>query len=257
MLARARGHVARHVVSYLALVLALAGTGYAASPVGSAQLRDGGVRSADIADGTVASRDIRNGTIRGVDVAKGTLRAAQIAPGARTGAAGPVGAAGATGPRGPRFGDGIQLDNVDPIACNTPVTVGSMPVRVGAASRIWASGHGTLLDNGSAGQEYGMWLELRDATDATTLAVTPAAWDDNRANAGADDAVMPLAAGGTLQTGLDAEDAGATPYLAAPGAYVLRLVVLVIPTGACGGTLPKFGYNQGNGMGYMLLAPTS
>ena len=192
-----------------------------------------------------------------MDVAKGTLRAASIAPGQlRAGAAGPRGATGATGPRGPRFGDGKQLGNVNNIACSTPVTVGSMPLRVTESSRIWAAGNGALIDDGSAAREFGMWLELRDAGDTRTLAVSPSAWDDDRANGDADDAVMPLSVGGTLQAGADEESAGAIAFLAPPGDYVLRLVVLAIPPGSCSGAFPDFGYNQGNSMGYMLLAPT-
>ena len=56
------------IVAYLALFVALGGTGYAAitlpkNSVGAKQLRTGAVTSKDIRDNNIRSRDIRNNTI--------------------------------------------------------------------------------------------------------------------------------------------------------------------------------------------------
>lgn len=246
-----RRHVVRHLVGYIALFVALGGTSYAAAQIGSSQIANDGVKSVDIANGTIASRDIANGTIRGVDVAKGTLHAANFAGGALP--AGPKGAQGVAGPagvRGPSFADGKQVENVNGIACNTPVSVGTLPVTVSTASRIWVHAHGTLIDNNAGSTEYSLFAELRDATDAQALARIPPAVDDNSANTGADDDIMPLSTDGVLlSTG-----AGAAAFVAQPGTYQLHLMVLA--AGTCTTPLPNFGDNQGAGLDYLLLGTT-
>jgi hypothetical protein len=56
------------IVALLALFVALGGVGYAATKIGSAQIRNNSIRS----------QDIRNGTIRGKDVHRKTIAAKQI-----------------------------------------------------------------------------------------------------------------------------------------------------------------------------------
>jgi hypothetical protein len=55
-----RAHVASNAVAYLALFVALGGSSYAATTIGTGEIKDNSVRS----------RDIRNGTIRGRDTAR-------------------------------------------------------------------------------------------------------------------------------------------------------------------------------------------
>jgi hypothetical protein len=85
------------------------------------------------------------------------------------------------------------VQNVATIACNTPFVVGTQNLTVAQPSRIWAHGQGTLLDNGSLGNEFGLFLRLRDAGDTTTLATTLSLVD--REDVG--DAHYPLSPGGS------------------------------------------------------------
>jgi hypothetical protein len=87
---RGGAHVRRNTVAYIALVLAMGGTSYAASElphdsVGSAQIRKNAVRSSDVKDGALRARDFRAGDL----------------PAGPAGPAGPEGPAGPQGPAGP------------------------------------------------------------------------------------------------------------------------------------------------------------
>jgi len=172
--------------------------------------------------------------------------------GGATGATGAPGPAGAPGAPGPSFGDGKSLDNIDKIACNQTVSVGSETIIVTQPSRIWAHGHGELVDNGAASREYGMWIELLDASGTKTLAVTPAVFDNDPNQT---DQVMPLSVDGVMLTGTGPEFTTGEVYVAQPGTYLLRLIV-VAGGPACNAVLPGFGWNGGNGMGYILLGTT-
>jgi hypothetical protein len=71
------------IVAYLALFVALGGTGYAATTlpknsVGAKQLRTGAVTSQDIRGNTVRSGDVRNGTLVGRDVRADALGGREI-----------------------------------------------------------------------------------------------------------------------------------------------------------------------------------
>jgi hypothetical protein len=71
------------IVAYLALVLALGGTSYAAinlprNSVGPKQIKKQAVRSLEIRNNGVLSRDIRNRTIRGLDIRANTIGRRQI-----------------------------------------------------------------------------------------------------------------------------------------------------------------------------------
>jgi hypothetical protein len=78
MFSRAISHLRRNTVGYLALMIALGGTSYAAAQlprnsvgadqirpaaVGSSELRTGAVRSSDIKDGELRLRDFRSGEL--------------------------------------------------------------------------------------------------------------------------------------------------------------------------------------------------
>ena len=58
-----------NVISTLALLLALGGTAYGITTIGSSGVANGSIRSIDIANDTVAGVDIHNGTINKVDLA--------------------------------------------------------------------------------------------------------------------------------------------------------------------------------------------
>jgi hypothetical protein len=112
--------------------------------------------------------------------------------------------------------------------------------------------HGALVDNGAPTYEYGMWLELRDAADTQTLAITPAIFD---ADPGQTDQVMPLSVDSLMLAAPNPEGAGSTAYVAQPGTYLLKLIVDAT-AGTCTTVFPQFGYNQAGGMGYILLGTT-
>jgi hypothetical protein len=217
---------------------ALTGGAYAAAKVGSAQVADNSLRSADI----------RDRGIKGVDVARRTLRAEHFRAGAvPAGPAGPKGDPGAPGARGPSFSDGRRAPNVQDIPCNTATVVGALPLTVGQPSRIWTQAQGALRGDGSTATDYALWLRLRNAADTATLATTMAAWDGGEPLT---DAVIALAPGGVLFVGAELEPQQTTPFVAAPGSYILQLVALA--GGTCGATLPSFGFNGGAQMGYVL-----
>lgn len=83
------------VLASAAVVIASGGSAYAATKIGSAEIRDNSIRGVDIKDNTVRGRDITNGTLRAKDFAPGTLRTGP------RGSTGPRGATGMTGPQGP------------------------------------------------------------------------------------------------------------------------------------------------------------
>lgn len=98
-----------NAVAMAALVVALGGTGVAAST-----LANGSVTSAKIANGSVTSTKIANGSVKSAKIAKSAVTSAKIAAGAVTasqiapatlaamqGRIGPAGPAGPPGPAGP------------------------------------------------------------------------------------------------------------------------------------------------------------
>lgn len=89
-------------VACLALLVAMAGTGVAASglplgSVGTAQLKSGAVTNAKIATNAVTSSKVANGSLKRADFAAGQLPAGPAGP---AGAPGPPGPAGPAGPAG-------------------------------------------------------------------------------------------------------------------------------------------------------------
>jgi hypothetical protein len=106
------------LVALVALFVALGGVGYAATTIGSEQIRNNSIDSVDIENGTLLSRDIGDGTIlrRDIDptalnirddtvlsrdIRDGTILEKDISPGALAGLEGPKGDTGDTGPAGP------------------------------------------------------------------------------------------------------------------------------------------------------------
>ncbi len=241
-------HMAGNAIAYLALFVALSGSAYAAVKIGSAQVADNSLRSVDI----------RDRSVKGIDIGKRTLRAEHFRPGVLTGvtaATGPQGPQGPLGPQGPSFGDTRQVGNVNDIACNTEVVVGTLSLSVAQPSRIWVHGQGTMRKGGSTATTFGLSLRLRDSGDTTTLATSIELFDSTT-TPGDSDTVFPLVSSGILLAGAGGESTSAAPAFIAPsGAYVLQLVARAgggsspcIP-----GALPDFGVNQGGAMGYLLV----
>ncbi|HMJ35170.1 MAG TPA: collagen-like protein [Baekduia sp.] len=246
--------MARHityanVTATLALIIATSGVSYAAisiprNSVGSPQLKRNAVTSTKIRTGAVGTTDLARSVRARLDAA------------GRRGPTGLTGAAGTTGPQGPKGDKGDrglnaaasrQVPNVNDIACGQDVVVGSTPLTVTEPSRVWTHAHGSIANEQSGNTEAGLWLRLRDAGNTTTLAVSVAAWDGRLVA----QSVSPLDTGGLLLAGSN-PNAPADPYTVAPGSYVLELVVLTQGS-ACMTAKPRFGWNQGAAMGYVLV----
>lgn len=93
------------IVALVALVIALSGVGYAATVVGTGQIRDGAVTTPKLHDGAVGTAKLARGAVTSAKVKNGTLLAADFKPGVLQGgtvqgAPGPQGPAGPAGPQG-------------------------------------------------------------------------------------------------------------------------------------------------------------
>ena len=95
-------------IAMCALMVALGGTGYAATKlsrnsVGAAQIKRNAVGSSEIRKNAVRSSDVKNGSLRAADFKLGEIAAGATGargPAGPTGATGTTGATGATGPAG-------------------------------------------------------------------------------------------------------------------------------------------------------------
>ncbi len=85
-----------NVMATLAIFVALGGTSYAVTQIGSAQIKNNSVRGADLKNNDVDSADIENGSLLGQDFKAGQL------PAGATGAPGPEGSPGSQGGQGPK-----------------------------------------------------------------------------------------------------------------------------------------------------------
>src|SRR3954470_24394271 len=72
------------IIAVLALVVAMAGTSYAAGQIGSSQIKNNSVKGKDVKDGNLTGKDVRDGTLAGADVADNGLTGADIADGSLT-----------------------------------------------------------------------------------------------------------------------------------------------------------------------------
>lgn len=71
------------IVAYLALFIAIGGTGYAAATIGSAQIKDNSIRGKDVRRGTLTGREIKESRLTGVaglDTYSATTSAAITSP---------------------------------------------------------------------------------------------------------------------------------------------------------------------------------
>jgi collagen triple helix repeat protein len=97
-------------MSALALFISLGGASYAATQIGSAQIRDNSVQSRDIRNGTILSRDINAGTLSSLRGHTGP-----VGPRGATGATGRTGATGATGRTGATGAAGVSGYQIVPV----------------------------------------------------------------------------------------------------------------------------------------------
>ena len=67
------------VVALLALVVALAGTSYAATQITSKQIKNNTIRSKDIKNGQVTGKDVKDKSLTGADIQDGSLTGADVA----------------------------------------------------------------------------------------------------------------------------------------------------------------------------------
>ena len=74
------------VVAVFALVVALAGTSYAAVQIGSAQIKNNSVKGKDVKDATLTGKDVKDASLAGADVTDGTLAGADVTDSSLTGA---------------------------------------------------------------------------------------------------------------------------------------------------------------------------
>jgi len=65
-------------VALLALVVALAGTSYAAVQITSKQIKNNTIKSKDIKDNEVTGKDVKDASLTGADIADGSLTAADL-----------------------------------------------------------------------------------------------------------------------------------------------------------------------------------
>jgi hypothetical protein len=135
------------VIACVALVVAMGGTGYAATmlarnSVGTAQLKKGAVTTSKIARNAVTASQVKHRSLLGVDFAKGQL------PAGSAGAPGPVGPAGSQGPKGdmglqgPRGDTGPQGVHIGGSSAFRP---GADPNTTSGASRF-----GLIVDIGNS-----------------------------------------------------------------------------------------------------------
>ncbi len=101
-------HLRSHLIAYLALLVALGGTSYAAvalprNSVSAKQIKTSAVRSSEVKDGSLTAKDFRAGELpAGAPGDPGTAGPAGPAgPTGQPGPAGPDGATGQPGPAGP------------------------------------------------------------------------------------------------------------------------------------------------------------
>jgi hypothetical protein len=73
------------VLAVLALVVAMAGTSYAATQIGSAQIKNNSVKGKDVKDANLTGKDVKDKSLTGADIQDGSLTAADLpAPTPRT-----------------------------------------------------------------------------------------------------------------------------------------------------------------------------
>jgi hypothetical protein len=72
------------VVAILALVVAMAGTSYAATQIGSAQIKNNSVKGKDVKDANLTGKDVKDKSLTGADISDSSLTGADITDGSVT-----------------------------------------------------------------------------------------------------------------------------------------------------------------------------
>jgi hypothetical protein len=133
------------VVAFLALLVAMGGTGYAAqlakNSVGTKQLKKNAVTEPKIKKGAVTGAKIKNGVVNSDKVKNGSLLSADFKSGQL-----PAGAQGPQGPQGPAGATNVTV-RVGPDVSGTSTAscqgneraVGGGGVATGADGALWAS----------------------------------------------------------------------------------------------------------------------
>jgi hypothetical protein len=157
------------VIACVALVVAMGGTGYAATmlarnSVGTAQLKKGAVTTSKIARNAVTASQVKHRSLLGVDFAKGQL------PAGSAGAPGPVGPAGSQGPKGDM---GLQGPRGDTGPQGVPPSV--LPSGATLTGTWAASGYAPSTTHADAWTGISFSTPL---TSAPTLAITSIANPD-------------------------------------------------------------------------------
>jgi hypothetical protein len=122
-----------NITGTLALFVALGGTGYAATRIGTAQIKNGAVTTAKIKDGAVTAAKVKPGSLTGAQFAPGTLLKGDTGAAGAAGAAGAPGAAGTTGPAGATGPSDVYIQNISggidtpSSSTTTPVATLSLP----------------------------------------------------------------------------------------------------------------------------------
>jgi hypothetical protein len=145
------------VVAFTALLVALGGTGYAAT-----QLPKNSVGKKQLKKNAVVSSKVKNGSLLGRDFKAGQLPRGLPGPKGDQGSAGPRGEQGPAGPRGEQGPAGTVSGLVS--------TNGTIKLSVGESRTIWAYGPftvtGTCTDNGGGDFEMSLSLASTEANSA-------------------------------------------------------------------------------------------
>jgi hypothetical protein len=145
-----------------------------------------------------------------------------------TGAPGPQGDTGPAGTPGTPGADGVSgggsavIPSTVLVSCSD-VVVGTKTINVTKAAKIFGSARASYHRNGTDLAQGVMSLELRDAANAI-VATSVTGWTN--ISAGAAGSQIPMTIGDVLR-------AGSVDYVAAPGAYSLKLIAHA-SNGTCG-----------------------
>lgn len=78
MAKRLRRHLQSNIVGYIALLVALGGTAYAAENIGGEDIRNGSIGSGDIRNGSLKGKDVAANTIQGQDVRNNSIQSQDV-----------------------------------------------------------------------------------------------------------------------------------------------------------------------------------
>ena len=206
----------------IALFVALGGTSYAVAT--------GSIDGREIKNNTVRGTDIRNNSVRGTDIRDKSLLAKDFKPGqipagprGTTGTQGPQGVKGDKGERGPSFGDGKQASSVNVPQCAGDTLLTSYTLTLTVPSRVFVSGQAYYQKFTTDRPETpSIQVELRDAGDTNTLARSAQMLAGSLSTAAGTSTRDPMTTAGILMVPATSGP-DTTPFVAAPGTYVLKL----------------------------------